>query len=76
MSKWRAALVAALGQDARREHRGGEADRHVDEQHPLPAGPLGQHAAEQHAGGAAGARHGAPDAQRLVALGALGEESW
>ena len=69
----RATLVAALGQQARREQRGGQADRHVDEQHPLPAGPLGQHAAEQHAGGAARAGDRAPDAERLVALGALGE---
>ena len=70
------ALVAALGQQARGEQRGREADRHVDEQDPLPAGPLGQHAAEQHAGGAAGAGDRAPDAQRLVALGALGEDAW
>ena len=72
-SKWRGPLDLALGQDARREERGGEADRHVDEQHPLPAGVLGQEAAEQHAGGAAGAGDRAPDAQRAVALGALGE---
>ena len=61
----------ALDQQPRREQRGDDADRHVDEQHPLPAGPLGQHAAEQHAGRAAGARDRAPDAQRGVALGAL-----
>ena len=58
---------------AARAARRASADRHVDEQHPLPAGPLGQHAAEQHAGGAARAGDGAPDAERLVALGALGE---
>ena len=66
-------LVVALGQQARGEQRGGDADRHVDEQDPLPAQVLGQHAAEQHARGAARAGDGAPDAQRAVALGALGE---
>ena len=68
------AVVAALGQQARGHQRRGDADRHVDEQHPLPARPLGEHAAEQHAGGAAGAGHRAPDAQRLVALRALLED--
>ena len=66
-------LVVALGQQARGEQRGGDADRHVDEQDPLPAEVLGEHAAEQHARGAARAGDGAPDAQRAVALGALGE---
>jgi hypothetical protein len=64
---------AALRQQARGERGGREADRHVDEQDPLPARVLGEHAAEEHAGGAAGAGHGTPDAHRLVALGALGE---
>ncbi len=68
------ALVAALGQQARRQRGGGQADRHVDEQDPFPAGPLGQHPAEQHADGAARPGHGAPDAQRLVALSTLGED--
>ena len=40
------------------------ADRHVDEQDPAPAEQVGQHAAEQHAGGAAGAAHRAPDRRR------------
>ena len=52
------------------------ADRHVDEEDPLPAGLLGEHAAEQDARGAARAGDGAPHAQRLVALGALAEQSW
>ena len=69
----RLALLAALLQQARREERRDDADRHVDPQDPFPAEVLGQDAAEQHAGGAAGARDRAPDAQRLVALGALGE---
>ena len=65
--------LAALGQQAR-GHRGGEQrDRDVDEQDPLPAEVLGQHAAEQDADGAAGAGHGAPDAERAVALGTFGE---
>ena len=66
-------LVAALVEQPRGDQRGRDPDRHVHEQHPLPAGPLGEHAAEQHAGRAARAGDGAPDAERLVALGALGE---
>ena len=67
------AVVTRLGQQARGEQRRGDADRHVDEQHPLPAGPLGEHAAEQHARGAAGTGDRAPDAERLVAFSTLGE---
>jgi hypothetical protein len=51
----------------------GEADRGVDEQHPLPAEAVGEHPAEQHADRAAGAGDRAPHAERLVALSALGE---
>src|SRR5919112_1009479 len=39
--------VAALGKQARRDRRRRDADRHVDEQPPLPACVLGEHAAEQ-----------------------------
>ena len=67
------ALAAALVEQARREQRGDDRDRDVDPEDPLPAEVLGQHAAEQHARRAARARHRAPDAQRLVALGALRE---
>jgi hypothetical protein len=66
-------LVAALGQQAGREEDRERADRHVDPQDPLPAEVLGEDAAEQDAGRAAGAGHGAPDAERPVALRALGE---
>ena len=69
----RLGLGAALLQQARREQRADHADRHVDEQHPAPAQPAREHAAEQHAGGAAGAGDGAPHAERAVALGAFGE---
>ena len=48
-----------------------DADRHVDEEDPLPAEVLRQHAAGEHADRGAGAAHRAPDAERLVALGAL-----
>ena len=56
----------ALGQDGR-----DQADRDVDEQDPAPAQKIGEHAAEEHAGGAAGASHRAPDADRAVAGRAL-----
>ena len=52
---------------------GDDPDRHVHPQHPLPAGVLGEHAAEQDARRAAGAGDRAPDAQRLIALGAVAE---
>ena len=58
---------------AARAGRRGDTDRDVDEQHPAPAQPAGEDPAEQHAGGAAGARHRAPDPERTVALGALRE---
>ena len=63
----------ALEQQPRGEHRRGDADRDVHEQHPAPAQPARENAAEQHPGGAAGAGDGAPDAQRAVALRAFGE---
>ena len=47
------------------------ADRHVDEEDPLPAEVLGQHAAGEHADRGARAADRAPDPERLVALGAL-----
>src|SRR3712207_6848776 len=50
-----------------RSDRGRDPDGHVDEEHPLPAQRVGQHAAEQHARRATRAGHGAPDAERLVA---------
>ena len=69
----RSVLGAALDQRPRRERRRREPDRDVDEQHPAPAQAAGEDPAEEHAGRAAGARDRAPDTQRAVALGALGE---
>ena len=73
-SKWRtssSSRVSAIS--AGRDRGGGDPDRDVDPQHPLPAEVFGQHAAEQDAGGAAGAGDRAPDPQRFVALGAVAE---
>ena len=73
-SKWRTSLLGVrFGDQAGRERRGGDPDRDVDPEHPLPAEVFGQDAAEQHAGGAAGAGDRAPDPQRFVALGAVAE---
>ena len=64
---------ARLRHVADRQRRGGEADRHVDEEDPLPAQQVGEDAAEQQAEGAAAGRDRAPDAERLRALLALRE---
>ena len=74
-SKWRspAAVRRALGDEAHRGDRTQDPDRHVDEEDPLPAQQLGQHAAEQHPGRAAHGAHRAPVAERAVALVALVE---
>ena len=58
---------------ADRERHRGEADRHVDEEDPLPAEQVGEDAAEEQAEGAAAGRDCAPDAERLRALLALRE---
>jgi hypothetical protein len=68
-----AALGATLQEQSRGERRRNQADRDVDEQHPAPGQAAREDPAEQHAGRAAGARDGAPDAERAVALGAFGE---
>jgi len=49
-------------------------DRGVDEQHPAPAGSLGQHAAQEHPAGGGEPGHRPPDAERLGAVGALLEQ--
>ena len=64
-------LGAALGDQPRGERGGGERHRDVHPQHPLPAEAVGEDAAEQHARRAAEPGDGAPDAERLVALGAV-----
>ena len=46
---------------------------HVEEEDPLPADGLGDHAADEQAERAARGPDGAPDAERLVALGTLAE---
>ena len=71
-----AALVAldtALLQQHRREREHDHADRDVDEEDPLPADRVREHATEEHAyrGAAPGDR--APHAERGVALLAFGE---
>ena len=63
----------ALEQQPGGEHRRGNADRDVHEQHPAPAQPAGENAAQQDSGGPAGAGDGTPDAQCPVALRAFGE---
>jgi hypothetical protein len=50
-----------------------DSDRDVDEEDPLPAQHVGQHAADEGARGAAGRAHRAPYRERAVALGALAE---
>ena len=67
------ALGLGLVDQAPRQDRRGGADRHVDEEDPLPAERLGEDAAEQQADCAAARGDRAPHAQRLGALRALGE---
>jgi hypothetical protein len=61
----------ALGHDPHGERRARQADRYVDPEVPLPAGPAGEDAADDDTddGGYPGQR--APDSQRLVTPGAL-----
>ncbi len=66
-------FAAALAQDARGQRGGDQPDRDVDEQHPAPVQPAGQDPAQQDPGGAAGPGDRAPDAERAVALGPVGE---
>ena len=63
----------ALVHVAGREHEREDPDRDVDEEDPLPARVLGEHAASEHADRGAGATDRSPDAERLVAFGAFGE---
>ena len=66
-------LGPALPEEERRERNRRDGDRHVDEEDPGPAEVRGEHTAEQHAHGGATACGGAVDAERDVALTALGE---
>src|SRR6185437_10722180 len=65
-------LGTTVEQQALRKQHADHADRHVHEQHPAPGEAAREHATEQHSGGAACARHGAPHAESAVALGAFG----
>ena len=56
-----------------REQRGRDADRHVDEEDPVPVDRLGQRAAGEQADRAAGRRDEAVDADRLGLLARLRE---
>ena len=66
-------FAAALTEDPWRQCGRGDPDRNVDEQHPAPVQAAGQDPAQEHPGGAAGTGDRAPDAERAVALGAVGE---
>jgi hypothetical protein len=68
-----ARLDAALRDDPLRQSEDERSDRDVDEEDPLPAEVLDEDAAEQHAGGRAGAAERAPDPEGLVSLGPFGE---
>ena len=63
----------ALRHDARGEQQRRGSDRDVEEEDVLPAGVAGEQAAGDHPDGRAARPDGAPHAQRLVPLGALGE---
>jgi hypothetical protein len=60
-----------LGHAAHREHDRGQADRQVDQEDPAPAEVLGEHAADERAGGRRGAVDRAPDAERHAPVAAL-----
>ena len=67
-----AGLALGLGEEARGEEGGEQADRHVDEEGPAPV-HLGEPAAEDQADGGAGAGHRGVDGEGAVALRAGGE---
>ena len=66
-------LDAALTQQTGCQRDRREADRDVHVEHPLPAEILGEDASEQHPHCASRTRDRTPHAERLVALGTLGE---
>ena len=73
-SKRRPAVAFAVGGEQPEGQRDRDRDqRHVDEEHRLPAEHLREHAAEQHTDHQAGRSRAAPHGQRAVALTALGE---
>ena len=70
-----AGLDVVAGQDRPRGDDDRDADRHVDQEDPVPGEEPGEHAAEQHADGAAAGHHEAEDAHRLGPLRRLGEQA-
>ena len=64
---------ACLGHDAPDQQQRDHADRDVQQEDVLPSGEPRQETAEDEPRGRAEGGEGAPDAERLVALGALGE---
>jgi hypothetical protein len=63
----RPALTHVARDEGERDRRDGD----VDEEDPLPPEVLGEHAAEEHPDGGAGAGDAAEDAERLVPFGAF-----
>ena len=68
-----ALALGVAGDQPERRERGKTGQRHVDEEHRLPAERLREHAAEQHADHQPGRPRAAPHRQRAVALAAFGE---
>ena len=64
---------AGLGQHGAAEHQDADADRHVDEQHPAPGDPLGEHASGDQADGAAADGDRGVEPERADPLAALRE---
>ena len=63
----------ALGHHLGRQGQGSSTDGHVEKEDVLPPDIAGEQATSEHSDGGAHGTHSAPDAQGLVALGALGE---
>ncbi|HTE70975.1 MAG TPA: hypothetical protein VK942_19825 [Actinomycetes bacterium] len=66
-------LVAALGEQHRRQCQAEDSHGDVDPEHPRPAERAGDHAAQEEPGDAAARRRGGPAAERTGALAALGK---
>ena len=65
------AATGCVREDPGRNDERDDTDRDVDPEDRLPAGPGGQHAADEDAGGDAQAADGSPERQALGPLGAL-----
>jgi hypothetical protein len=68
-----ARAVAALADQARREHQRRDADGNVDVEDPAPAQRVGERTADDQPGGGTGGRYRPEDAKRAIARGSLGE---